>query len=385
MAAFCIGSPIVERTGINKDKYSGIIAEKRQKFKKKYVTIRLQATKNPHEYGLMSHSGRRKKRNQTIRNILIIVCSVLAVAALVAGGIVLSRIRRNSAKPTSDASLSITQESSSDASLSTTQESSSDATTANVAKDASVASISNSSAKGNTARKKDVPEAQEARTKDTKAEEQAKAQEAARQAELEEMARQAKEREAERLAEEQAANNPDQPAQTEPTQEQAATNPPEPTQAQSLGFDDSVHNYYKGMPVDLSLQAEAVAQSIAQNIMSNTALATDLDRVNAAAQTVAQYCSSCQYVTDSANHYQSPVGVFVTGVYTCAGSTRALGRVLDYMGYGWQHVNENQYTHQWCVLTLDGQTGFADGMGGFAGYGQMYSGMTLPNGMTIYF
>ena len=56
-------------------------------------------------------------------------------------------------------------------------------------------------------------------------------------------------------------------------------------------------------------------------------------------------------------------GVFVAGVYTCAGTTRALGRVLDYMGYSWQHVNENKWSHQWCIVTMDGQAGYADGMG----------------------
>lgn len=75
----------------------------------------------------------------------------------------------------------------------------------------------------------------------------------------------------------------------------------------------------------------------------------------------------------------------MAGVYTCAGSTRALGRVLDYMGYSWQHVNENKWSHQWCIVTMDGQTGYADGMGGIAGYGEMVSGMTLADGRTIYF
>ena len=88
---------------------------------------------------------------------------------------------------------------------------------------------------------------------------------------------------------------------------------------------------------------------------------------------------------DADKHYRSPYGVFVAGVYTCAGTTRALGRVLDYMGYSWQHVNENKWSHQWCIVTMDGQTGYADGMGGIAGYGEMVSGMTLADGRTIYF
>ncbi len=45
-----------------------------------------------------------------------------------------------------------------------------------------------------------------------------------------------------------------------------------------------------------------------------------------------------------------------------------------------QHVNENKWVHQWCILTMDGQTGYADGMGDIAGYGEMVSGMTLADG-----
>lgn len=149
--------------------------------------------------------------------------------------------------------------------------------------------------------------------------------------------------------------------------------------------DSSSHSYYKNISAEQAAEADAVAKQIADSIMSNSAYTTDLERVNAAAQIVAGYCSQCSYGSDAAKWYRSPYGVFVAGVYTCAGSTRALGRVLDFMGYSWQHVNENQNTHQWCVLTMDGQTGFADGMGGFAGYGEMTSGMTLPDGSMIFF
>lgn len=147
----------------------------------------------------------------------------------------------------------------------------------------------------------------------------------------------------------------------------------------------TAHGYYKGLSAEQAAAADAVAQQIADTIMSNTAYTTDLQKVTAAAQTVASYCSNCTYGADADKYYRSPYGVFVAGVYTCAGSTRALGRVLDYMGYEWQHVNPNKWVHQWCVLTMDGQTGFADGMGSCAGYGEMVSGMTLADGRTIYF
>lgn len=149
--------------------------------------------------------------------------------------------------------------------------------------------------------------------------------------------------------------------------------------------DTSGHNYYKNLSAEQAAEADAVAKAIADAIMADAAYTTDLERVNAAAEIVAAYCYNCAYGTDANKWYRSPYGVFVGGVYTCAGSTRALGRVLDFMGYSWQHMNPNQNTHQWCVLTMDGQVGFADGMGGFAGYGEMVSGMTLPDGRMIFF
>ena len=145
------------------------------------------------------------------------------------------------------------------------------------------------------------------------------------------------------------------------------------------------HSYSRGLTAQQAAQADAVAQQIANAILANPAYSTDLQRVNAAAQAVAGFCARSAYGNDPNRYYHTPYGVFVAGVYTCAGSTRALGRVLDYMGYTWTHTNENQWSHQWCVLTMDGQTGFADGMGGFAGYGAMHSGMTIPGVGVIYF
>ena len=154
---------------------------------------------------------------------------------------------------------------------------------------------------------------------------------------------------------------------------------------QSLKDAAALHKYYTKIPDEQAAAADAVAKQIADSIMANTAYTTDLQRVNAAAVTVAGYCQNCIYGSDQNKWYRSPYGVFIGGVYTCAGSARALGRVLDYMGYSWQHTNENQNKHQWCIVTMDGQVGFADGMGGFAGYGEMVNGMTLSNGAIIYF
>ena len=34
------------------------------------------------------------------------------------------------------------------------------------------------------------------------------------------------------------------------------------------------------------------------------------------------------------------------------------------------YANENEYKHQWCILKMDGKTGYADGQGYYVGYGK---------------
>ncbi len=140
---------------------------------------------------------------------------------------------------------------------------------------------------------------------------------------------------------------------SQPTEETAAADTPASTPAST------------GNGSSKDAQARAVAQMIADQCTDGT----DLERVTKAAQIVAGYCAAATYTTEDPD-YRTAYGVFCKGVYTCAGSTRALGMVLECMGFSWSHANANQWTHQWCIVTLDGQTGYADGMAGLAGYGE---------------
>lgn len=113
-------------------------------------------------------------------------------------------------------------------------------------------------------------------------------------------------------------------------------------------------------------QALAVAKQIAAVIPTEGK--SDLERVQMAAHIVSHFSKFCSY-TMSGKDYSTAYGVFIKGEYSCAGSTRALGLVLTCMGYQWKHINENQYSHQWCEVYMDGQIGFADGQTGEVGYG----------------
>ena len=112
-------------------------------------------------------------------------------------------------------------------------------------------------------------------------------------------------------------------------------------------------------------QARVIAKQIASSITGNT----DLEKVSKAAQIVSEYYQKGVH-KESGVDYRTAYGVFIKGESSCAGTTRALGMVLEEMGYSWTHANENQWNHQWVILYMDGQIGYADGQIGLVGYGK---------------
>lgn len=123
-------------------------------------------------------------------------------------------------------------------------------------------------------------------------------------------------------------------------------------------------------------EKEKEARKVAREIVSHIKGTDELDRIRQAAMYVGRFASQGEY-TSSDKDYRTAYGVLVKGVYTCAGTARALGMVLEEMGYKWQHINANKNTHQWVELTVNGQKVWADafptllmmGKDGMAGYG----------------
>lgn len=136
---------------------------------------------------------------------------------------------------------------------------------------------------------------------------------------------------------------------------------------------DNGHNYYKGLTAEQAAEADLHAQLLASLVLNNPANDTDLKKVKEAAQLIDLYCVKEPYEEAVGIDYRSPYGVFVTKNFTCAGETRALGRVLDFMGYSWIHAHENENVHQWAILTMDGQVGYADPQGVAVGYGEYWA------------
>lgn len=149
----------------------------------------------------------------------------------------------------------------------------------------------------------------------------------------------------------------------------------------------SVERSYEDYTIaELEQKAHEEAKEIATLVMDYEGATTDLERISLAAGIVHQYVKQCGpaniYFIENGMPtsrpivgYNRPFGTLVTFYSSCAGDTRALGLVLEYMGFEWYHVNANENTHQWCVVyDVDGQTAFADASNlGAVGYGERKS------------
>ena len=62
--------------------------------------------------------------------------------------------------------------------------------------------------------------------------------------------------------------------------------------------------------------------------------------------------SGMSYSTDTP-HYNDPYGYFILGTASCAGCARTTGLCLSVLGIPYEHVNENQWSHQWCRVKMD--------------------------------
>ena len=69
----------------------------------------------------------------------------------------------------------------------------------------------------------------------------------------------------------------------------------------------------------------------------------------------------------STPHYNDPYGYFVLGTASCAGCARATGLCLNILGIPYEHVNENQNSHQWCRVNIDGTYWICDAYGLYCG------------------
>ena len=121
--------------------------------------------------------------------------------------------------------------------------------------------------------------------------------------------------------------------------------------------------------VNASKSKSSSSSSSKKSSSSDKNKVKDIEKVAYAAGVINAYCAQGTYTTEG-KIYRTAYGVFVGGEYSCAGATRALGLVLDYLGITWVHKNANTWNDQWCQVIVDGKEGYADAITASAGYGK---------------
>lgn len=71
--------------------------------------------------------------------------------------------------------------------------------------------------------------------------------------------------------------------------------------------------------------------------------------------------------TMSAKHYNDPYGYLVLKKASCAGCARATSLCLNILGINYEHVNENQYSHQWARVKVGKKFWICDAYGLYCG------------------
>ncbi len=148
-----------------------------------------------------------------------------------------------------------------------------------------------------------------------------------------------------------------------------------PTGKESITIIPKTKHGNGGMTYEQEVMARSIAKQIADNIKAAADASSsgkgikEIEMVAYAAGIVNAYAALGTYTTKG-QMYRTAYGVFIGGEYSCAGTTRALGLILDELGITWVHVNANKWANQWCKIIVDGQEGYADPLLAQAGYGK---------------
>ena len=132
---------------------------------------------------------------------------------------------------------------------------------------------------------------------------------------------------------------------------------------------DGINKAIEEVNASKSKSSSKKSSSSSSSSSSSKNTVKDIEKVAYAAGVINAYCAQGTYTTEG-KIYRTAYGVFVGGEYSCAGATRALGLVLDYLGITWVHKNANTWNDQWCQVIVDGKEGYADAISASAGYGK---------------
>ncbi len=114
----------------------------------------------------------------------------------------------------------------------------------------------------------------------------------------------------------------------------------------------------------------AQAYQEAPKVVTPLALMSREDQLDGIASALREVVDDGPWLTLSiANLTTTPMGIWCyMRTASCAGCTRATGLCLNMLGIPYEHVNENQWSHQWCRVPMqDGSYWICDAYGLYCG------------------
>ena len=119
----------------------------------------------------------------------------------------------------------------------------------------------------------------------------------------------------------------------------------------------------RGMTREQFVQAYNYAVEIVRPLNGYT---DELQLMGITSQLRMLFDQGIEYSTTAA-HYDDVYGYFIDKKASCAGCTRATGLCLNILGYSYEHVNENEWSHQWCRVRLGNEYWICDPYGLYCG------------------
>ena len=135
------------------------------------------------------------------------------------------------------------------------------------------------------------------------------------------------------------------------------------------GFPVPIQNLANAKSIRKKMSDEEFIKSYEMAILitmqvAGTDKATQLTFISAVLR---DYCDNYMVYSDTAPHYNDPYGYLVLRSASCAGAARTVGLCLNILGIPYEHVNENQWGHQWCRVNVDGVYWICDPYGLYVG------------------
>ncbi|MGM9661593.1 MAG: S-layer homology domain-containing protein [Oscillospiraceae bacterium] len=123
----------------------------------------------------------------------------------------------------------------------------------------------------------------------------------------------------------------------------------------------------KSLSKNLTEAQLQAAYDAALEIVTPLAKCSTEEQLRGIAAALRRLFDSGMTYSTSAPHYSDAYGYFILKTASCAGCARATGLCLNILGIPYEHVNEGQWSHQWCRVNVNGVYWICDAYGLYCG------------------